>query len=115
VAHAPLRIKREGSDGARVLAPEGEIHLGTAPVLGAALREELAGAPHLIVDLSDVEHLDSTGLAVLLNAGRRLTRAGGRLSVVSPGGPPRRILETTGLLDTLNVASSRAAALERAR
>ena len=116
MAAAPFRIRREAADGAPVLVPEGGIDLASAPMLGAALRKELAARPaHLIVDLSDVEHLDSTGLAILLNAGRRLTRAGGRLSVVAADGAPRRILETSGVLETLNVAPSRSLALARSR
>ena len=112
MAGTELDIHRFRDDGRHVVEPHGDIDLATARELGLVLREEVDERPdELVVDLSEATHLDSTGVAVLLNAQRRLTRAGARFAVVAPAGPPRRVLELTGVADTLKLRS----AVEQAR
>ena len=107
MAGAELDIQRFRDDGRHVVEPHGDIDLATARELGIVLREEVDERPkELVVDLSETTHLDSTGVAVLLNAQRRLTRAGARFAVVAPAGPPRRVLELTGVADTLKLRSA---------
>ncbi len=60
------------------------------------------GTGDVVVEL-DVRMVDSTGLAVLLNALRRLDRAGRRLSVVSTQPSVRRALGLTRLARELRV------------
>jgi anti-sigma B factor antagonist len=104
---------REGRlDGAQVLELSGELDASSAP----ALRERLAevatrGGGSLVVELSDLSFIDSTGLSVLLNAKRRLTRRGRAFAIVCPPGHVRRILEVTKLLETLSCHDSRDDAL----
>src|SRR4051794_24755396 len=60
----------------------GDLDLATAPRLKAVLADLIAdGAVDVVVDLCGVAALDSTGLAVLATAQRRLSQAGGELSV----------------------------------
>src|SRR4051812_18662773 len=55
-----------------VVVPVGEIDAGTAPLLRSSLLDQFAsGASDVVVDLSLVDFLDSTGLGVLLGAKRR--------------------------------------------
>jgi anti-sigma B factor antagonist len=104
---------REGlQEGAQVLEVSGELDAASAP----ALRERLAevatrGAGPLVIDLTDLNFIDSTGLSVLLNARRRLTRRGRGFAMVCPSGHIHRILEVTQLLDTLGCHDSREEAL----
>ena len=89
MAGSALDIHRFKDDGRHVVEPRGDIDLATARELGTVLREEVQECPEeLVVDLSETTHLDSTGVAVLLNAQRRLTRAGSRFAVVAPAGRP---------------------------
>lgn len=104
---------REGrEDGAQALELSGELDAASAP----ALRERLAevatksGGP-LVIDLTTLEFIDSTGLSVLLNAKRRLTRRGRGFAIVCPPGHVRRILEVTQLFDTLGCHNTREQAL----
>jgi anti-sigma B factor antagonist len=107
MAGSALDIQRFKGDGRHVVEPRGDIDLATARELGTVLREEVEERPEeLVVDLSETTHLDSTGVAVLLNAQRRLTRAGSHFAVVAPAGPPRRVLEHTGVADTLRLRSA---------
>jgi anti-sigma B factor antagonist len=99
---------REGRDhGAQALELSGELDAASAP----ALRERLAevatrGAGPLVIDLSRLDFIDSTGLSVLLNAKRRLTRRDRGFALVCPPGHVRRILEVTQLFDTLGCFDS---------
>jgi anti-sigma B factor antagonist len=114
---------REGGDGlsitarrtgaGTVLELHGELDLRTVPKLRLHLTEALqchAGA--VVVDLVDVTFIDSTGLAALLNALRRLTRAGRRLVLACAEGPVWRMLCLTRLDGTFAVHESAAAALD---
>src|SRR5215208_3419361 len=104
MAATDLNITRSDEEGVHVVEPRGDVDLASAPALSSVLREEVADGPEeVVVDLTETTHLDSTGVAVLLNAQRRLTRAGSRFAVVAPAGPPRRVLELTGVADTLRM------------
>jgi anti-anti-sigma factor len=102
-------------DDVRVVTATGDVDLASAPRLGQVLRQEVERAPGtLLVDLSATRHLDSSGVSVLLNAHRRLTRLGAGFAVVAPEGAPRRVLELTGVAETLGVGPSRSQALANA-
>ncbi len=100
--------------GRHVIAVRGEIHLTTAPELSARLKEAIAaGARGVVVDLTEVALIDSTGLSVLLNVLRRLTRAHGHLALVLDNPTVLRLFEITRLDSTFDIHATRAAALER--
>jgi anti-sigma B factor antagonist len=100
--------------GARpaVVRVAGDLDMGVAEALRAAVGAVEAGAPPAIaMDLSEVTHLDSTGLRVLLESARRQTGAGRRFIVVAPPeGPVGRVLRLTLLLEHLEVVSDLGAA-----
>jgi len=95
-----------------VVALSGEVDALTAPQLGRRLlglvRE---GKTDVVVDLSRVTFMDSTGIGVLLNALRRLTSLQGRLVLVCPTERVMRPFEVTGLVGHLKIFSTREAAL----
>jgi anti-sigma B factor antagonist len=67
------------------LVAAGELDVATAPVLAAALDELIGSAPGAVrLELADVPFCDLSGLHVLLDADRKLCRAGGRLTVADP-------------------------------
>jgi anti-sigma B factor antagonist len=109
---AGLDITWRQDGAAVVLTLRGELDMRTVP----SLRKELAralerGAGPVVVDLSDVAFIDSTGLAALLNALRRLTRANRRLLLVTPEGAVLRLLRLTRLDSTFALHASRDEAL----
>jgi anti-anti-sigma factor len=76
----------------------GEVDCATAPRLAGTLAEMTEqGRLNLVVDLSGVYFMDSTGLAVLAVAHKRLQQAGGSLVLAGPTPAVRRSLEITGL------------------
>jgi anti-anti-sigma factor len=75
----------------------GEIDHSNASVLRAAVDEPLdQGAQVILLDLSEVDYIDSGGVSVLLSTVRRL-RNRGWLGVVNPNSNVRRLLEIVGL------------------
>ena len=90
-----LEITRTSVHGAAAVAVEGQIDMATAAVLEGALDaaiRESSGA--LVLDLTDVEFMDSSGVNVLLRARALLGREDRDLVLVCPPGPVRDVLET---------------------
>ncbi|MFP5489023.1 MAG: STAS domain-containing protein [Acidimicrobiia bacterium] len=82
------------------LAASGEIDAHTAPSLAAAID---AAGPHVDLDLSGVEFVDSSGLRVLIDAHQRLTDSGGGLRLVAISDAVRRLLEISGVSEYLGL------------
>lgn len=96
-----------------VLSPHGEIDLETAPrlreVLLPVLEREIGP---VVLDLSEVAFMDSTGVHVLVEALGRLELQNRRLAIVCrEGGQVHRLLAVVGLLDVLSVHRSRESAV----
>ncbi|HWL43974.1 MAG TPA: STAS domain-containing protein [Ilumatobacter sp.] len=96
---APLTITRTESG----IAVVGEIDAHTAPAVAAAL----AAAEHepLVIDLSGVEFVDSSGLRVLLEAHQTRQAAGGSLVLSQPSPAVQRVLDVSGVDEYLDVSS----------
>jgi len=96
----------------RILDAGGEIHVSTAPEFSERLNKAIAeGKTALVLDFSRVEFIDSTGLSVLLNGLRRLTRRQGALSVVCTNPTVLRLFEITRLDSTFDIVPTREEAL----
>jgi anti-sigma B factor antagonist len=99
-----------------VVVARGEIHLATAPEFSDRLNGVIAdGRTAIVVDLTEVGFIDSTGLSVLLNALRRITRAGGTLVLVCTNPTVLRLFEVTKMDSTFPIVGTRDEALARAR
>lgn len=102
-----LTMQEHERDGVRVIAVLGEIDIASAPQLSTRLNVAVrCTSGGVVVDLSGVEFIDSTGIAVLLNALRRMTRARRRLALVCAPGPVMRALRTARLDTTFTVRES---------
>jgi anti-sigma B factor antagonist len=99
-------------DRTTVLAVEGEIHVSTAPEFSAMLSTTVdGGRTSLVLDLTGVMFIDSTGLSVLLNALRQVTHAGGQMAVVCSNPTVLRLFEITRLDTTFDIHAELAPAL----
>ena len=87
----------EATDGAVVVHLSGELDLYNADELRDALVAVVETKPdRVVVDLGRVDFIDSTALAVLIEARKRLENERTFL-VAAPGHEPRRTLEVTGM------------------
>ncbi len=91
-------------DRTAIVAVEGEIHVSTAPEFSAMLSATVEGGrTSLVLDLTNVMFIDSTGLSVLLNALRQVTHAGGQMAVVCSNPTVLRLFEITRLDTTFDI------------
>jgi anti-sigma B factor antagonist len=95
-----------------VVALRGEIDALTAPRLGSrlfGLADE--GKRSVVVDLSEVTFMDSTGIGVLLHALAHFGNRQGKLVLVCPTERVLRPFQVTGLVGHLTIVDSREQAL----
>lgn len=93
-----LQLTTRHEDDVAIVGAQGEVDVFTAPGLDAELDALVAGGnSRLVVDLTDVSFLDSTGLGVLVKALKRAREADGWLRLVVTGDRIRKIFEITGL------------------
>jgi anti-sigma B factor antagonist len=91
-------------DEEAVISLIGELDFHTAP----QLREEMLkllnqGISRLVVDLSRLEFVDSSGLGVLVAGLKRMRERGGSLTLRSPSANTSQVLSASGLNKLLTV------------
>ncbi|MCU1504653.1 MAG: anti-sigma-factor antagonist [Ilumatobacteraceae bacterium] len=82
-----------GADG--VIVAVGDIDVAGGPLVDAAILEGESEQP-VIIDLTEVTFIDSSGLRSLLSASRRAGERGTEVVLRSPSAAVRRLLEITG-------------------
>lgn len=93
-----LTVNTRTSGSTIVVTVAGELDVASAPGLRDLLLGSLNRCSELVLDLTAVTFLDSTGLQALLAARRRAMLNGERLRLrITANGPVQRILELTGL------------------
>lgn len=109
-----LKVDTRSEGDLAVLTVSGEVDVFTAPDLDRAIAAQLAeGRTRLVIDLSSVSFLDSTGLGVLVKGLKGAREAGGSLTLVITSDRIRRIFDITGLdaampiFDTVDDAQGR--------
>ena len=84
------------------IIPIGELDMSTAANLDDAVRAaEATDAPRIVIDLSEVTFMDSTGLKVLLEAGARARANSNRLRLIRGSRRVQRVFELTNTEDVL--------------
>jgi anti-sigma B factor antagonist len=93
------------TDGERAtVALRGELDLSGVDRARKAIEEAESGnAPLLVLDLSELDFIDSTGLEVMLRAARRAQDEGRRLIVQRPSRYVKRLLEMTAIDQSLDI------------
>lgn len=109
-----LSASVERQSDAIIVHVRGELDIVSAPVLRQVFIEVLSETPaaHLIVDLSDVSFIDSTGIGVIVGAYKRVRTKGGRFNAVVTTTEVRRALTMTGLMRIWRATASVEEALE---
>jgi anti-sigma B factor antagonist len=94
-------------EGWAILSVGGEVDVATAPRLREQLIDLVNGGHHrIVVDLSDVEFLDSTGLGVLVGALKRVRTQDGDLALVCTESRILKVFEITGLTKVFTMYES---------
>ena len=75
---------------------------GAIRTIGAVIEEHMPR--ECVMDLSGLSFMDSSGIAVIINAGRKMRSYGGKLRVENPPEQARKVLETSGIERLLAVS-----------
>lgn len=99
-----IDISTDERTGTHVYKLRGSLDLATAPSVRAALVEAAGAGKHdIVVDLTKLEFLDSTGLGALIGAHRRAIESGGAVRLAVGEGAIARLLNITGLMRVFSV------------
>lgn len=102
-----LGLEDSERDGTTVLTVRGEVDIYTAPRLRERLIELVSqGKYKIVVDLEQVEFLDSTGLGVLVGGLKRVRSHDGDLSLVCTQSRILKVFEITGLNKVFTISDS---------
>jgi anti-sigma B factor antagonist len=102
-----FRVEVRAADDATVISVSGELDLASSPALEEELeRVAQSDAEVVIVDLRELEFMDSTGLSVLVRAHQRAEQQGRRLGLVNGSQQVQRLLSLTGVAERLTLADT---------
>jgi anti-anti-sigma factor len=108
-----LEVSSQHLDGVVVVAAAGDLDIVTSPRLDTSLADARRSAASVILDLSAVDFMDTSSLAVVVGHWKKLTAKGGTLALAGARYRYTKTLWITGLADRLpmfdNVADAIAA------
>lgn len=97
--------------GAPGVVVRGEVDVSSIPEMSEVMEAEIrASEGAFVVDLCDLEFLDSSGLSALMRARALLGQQDRALAVICPPGAVRRLFDVAGVADLLFLYESRPAA-----
>lgn len=114
----PFEVLREEVDpGIRAFTVRGELDMNTAPELERGLEDALSeSGASIMLDLSECEFIDSTGIALIVRAWQRLSNGGGgKLVLCCDNHQVRRLLKITGVESSISLHEERETALAELR
>jgi anti-anti-sigma factor len=115
VVESSFQVHVQSADRAAVIVVSGELDLASAPALEEELNRAVTnGADLVIVDLRELEFIDSTGLGLLIKANRMTEAAGRRFAIVKGQSQVQRLLGVTGIEQRLTLVDSPEELLEKA-
>ena len=109
-----LTYRRDGADA--VVEVSGEVDLSSAPQLRQGLADLIdeQGNLSIVIDLRDLDFIDSTGLNVLAQAQQHVHRSGGRIILAHVPAMAQKVLEISGLVALFDIGDDDATGGHRA-
>ena len=109
--HPTLTVRiQDAPDGTSIVAIAGELDLSTIPRVQGPLLEQITQRPAVLIDLSGLSFIDSSGMAILIQALRGANGTRVRILVASDS-QVGRVFSIAGVSDALPVFTERALAL----
>lgn len=94
-----MNIAESRREGNLIVAPDGRIDSLTSSVFDRHLTSVIErGDTNLIIDLTNLEYISSTGLSAFLSAAKKIKAAGGRMALVGLNSRIRLVFEMSGFL-----------------
>jgi anti-sigma B factor antagonist len=99
-----FRLDARADGDAMVLTLGGELDLAASPALEAELEKALGSKVSLVlVDLRQLDFMDSTGLSALVRAHQRAEQGGQRFILVNGSQQVQRLLSLTGIAERMTL------------
>lgn len=112
MSDAGTDIIAEQRDGAYIVAPQADVDMSFSPKLRESLRNaQSAGPERVVVDLTNVHYMDSSGLATLIEAMKNSRAAKTRLILCGMSDKVRAIFEIARLNQYFTIADDLDSAL----
>ncbi len=105
-----VRVESAGLN-ASVVSLAGELDLSTIPTIEGRLFEQLQSHTGVVVDLTRLSFIDSSGIGLLIRAFRAVDEGGKLHTVISPGSQVERVFRLAGIDRTLPLFVERSRAL----
>ena len=107
-----MNVTQETHGSATLFIVSGQVDMHTSPELRGHLREALGGeASPLVVDLTDVAFIDSSGLATLIEALQAVGKYGGKLRLCGLSPEVRKLFDLAQLSTIFDLRDTRAEAV----
>ncbi|MGH3915858.1 MAG: STAS domain-containing protein [Pseudonocardiaceae bacterium] len=107
-----LEVLREHQGDVAIVSFRGELDYAEMHTAQDEIRAAEDKSPAVVVlDLTGLDFMDSSGVRVILQADNRAREHGRRLTLIIGTGPPHRVLSILGLTEQLDVIPDRAAVL----
>ncbi|QQX81834.1 STAS domain-containing protein [Shewanella sp. KX20019] len=90
-----------------------EVIMTKTPTLRAAMLQQInAGMTQLVIDLHQVQYIDSSGLSVLISALKKVEEQDGEIVLLSPTAGVRALIELTRLHQVFSIFEDETAAVD---
>ncbi|HET9899010.1 MAG TPA: STAS domain-containing protein [Streptosporangiaceae bacterium] len=110
-----FKLSWQAEDGVCVIRPVGDLDIITSRQLDEALVEARRSFKQVVLDLSGVEFMDTSSLAVIVGHWKSLEEVSGSLALAGARYQSTRSLWITGLADRIPLYQSVRLALDAAR
>jgi anti-anti-sigma factor len=101
-----LRVTAEPLEDALLVRAAGEIDVSTIPALRTELEDARQNAVTVLLDLSEITFIDSSGLHLLLDLSQVSSESDWAFFIVRPSKVVRRLIEVSGTADLLMLVGS---------
>lgn len=102
-----MNVSAVNSETRTVISVSGEVDIATSPALDAAIATAVGEeTKQIVVDLSDVTFMDSSGLGVIVRGLKRSREAGIELDLVITNDRVLKVFSITGLDQVIEIHSA---------
>jgi anti-sigma B factor antagonist len=110
-----MKIEQNIFNGITVLSLDGRLDAQAAPKAKNAFEESCGMNSRIVIDMTHVDFMDSSGLGALVSSARNLRLNGGDMKLVGPGQKVRLVFEMTRTLNLFDIYDSSDAAVQSCR
>ncbi len=109
-----MAVKIENKNGLTVCYVDGEIDINTSPAMKKSFDKILsARTPKIIINLTSVNYVDSSGLATLVEILKNMRAYGGKLKLTNLSSKVKNLFEITKLEKLFEIVADEAEAVSK--